>query len=220
MSHYRAAAFIDFDNTLITGDSQGLEIEYLFKRGMIPLRDLLPIVLANFLFKRSLLTADRMVRTCLRIYRGRPCRQPLSWADDLYREAIRPRLSPRMVSALREHRRRGDLLVVLSASLPHLIEPAAGDLGIENVLSTRLAQNEAGVLTGKTEGPVCVGRHKTDKAARLAADLGIDMQASYAYSDHHADMDLFKAVGHPVAVSPTRRLLRFARRYHWKVISI
>jgi len=219
MAYYRTAAFFDFDNTLITGDSQGLEIEYLFRRRLIPVTDLFPIVIANFLFKRNLLSADRMVRTCLRIYRGRPASQPLTWADDLYRVAIGPRLSHRMVAVVGEHRRKGHLPVVLSASLPHLIEPAARTLGIDHVLSTRLEQNGAGVFTGKTEGPVCVGRHKTDQAVRLAENLGIDMRVSYVYSDHHADLDLFRSVGHPVAVSPTRRLLRAARHHHWTVMS-
>ena len=66
----RIAAFFDFDNTLIHGDSQGLEIEFLFKRHEIGYRTLAPILIANFLFKRDLIRADRMVRTCLRIYRA------------------------------------------------------------------------------------------------------------------------------------------------------
>ena len=68
-------------------------------------------------------------------------------------------------------------------------------------------------------GPVCVGQDKADQAARLAHRLNVDLTASYVYSDHHADMQVFTAVGHPVAVSPPPRLRRAALRRHWQIIS-
>lgn len=215
----RTAAFFDLDNTLIHGDSQGLEIEFLVKRGQIAYRKLVPILIANFLFKRDLIRADRMVQTCLRIYRDLPTDRPATWIGELYREMIAPRLSAAMVDRVRAHRSRGHLPVILSASLQHLIEPVATDLGIAHILCTELEVDARGLFTGRPAGPVCVGQYKTNQAARLAQRLNIDLAASYAYSDHHADMQLFDAVGHPVVVSPTVRLRRTALRRHWKIIS-
>ncbi len=219
MVQNRIAAFFDFDNTLITGDSQGLEIDYLFKNRLVPFSNLIPIIIANFFFKRNLLSSENMVRVCLRIYRGRRADQPATWADDLYLATIRSRLSPRMMATVTKHRRKGHLPVILSASLPHLIKPAADGLEIEHVICTQLEANSAGVLTGRTKGPVCVGRQKATQAIRLAEKLGMNLKASYAYSDHHADIELFKVVGHPVAVSPTPKLLRYANRHNWKIMS-
>ena len=99
----KTAAFFDFDNTLIHGDSQGLEIEFLFKRGLIAFWTLVPILIANFLFKRDLIGADRMVRTCLRIYRGRPADRTTTWREDVYREMIAPRLSGTMADRVQAH---------------------------------------------------------------------------------------------------------------------
>ena len=109
--------------------------------------------------------------------------------------------------------------VILSASLRHLIEPLAADLGITHILSTELEVDDRGLFTGYAAGPVCVGQYKADQAARLAQKLNIDLAASYVYSDHHADMQLLNAVGHPVAVSPTPRLRETAQRRHWKIFS-
>ena len=219
MPRNRAVAFFDFDNTLIAGDSQGLEIEYLFKRRLIPVTQLIPIVTANFLFKRNLLSAEKMVRVCLRIYRGMRADQPATWAEDLYRTIIRARLVPLVLAAVRKHRREGHLPVILSASLPHLIASAARDLEIEQVICTRLEIDAEGLFTGKTDGPVCVGSQKAILARQFAEQLGMKLGSAYAYSDHHADIDLFKIVGHPVAVSPTPQLFRMANRYNWKIIS-
>jgi len=215
----RVAAFFDFDHTLIHGDSQGLEIEYLFRNGYLSPGRLVPIVIANFFFKRHLVRADQIVRVCLRIYRGRPIGQPKAWAPDLYATEIRPRLSDAMTTLVQTHRQAGHLPVILSASLRHLIEPAAGELGIQHVLCTRLESDAQGRYTGRTEGPVCVGRHKVRQAVRLAERLGVDLAASYGYTDHHADRQLLAAVGHPVAVSPTPRLRRCARQQNWRIIS-
>jgi len=213
------AAFFDFDNTLIHGDSQGLEIEFLVKRRQIAYRTLVPILIANFLFKRDLIRADRMVRTCLRIYRDLPADRPQTWIGALYREMIAPRLSAAMADRVRAHRNSGHLPVILSASLPHLIEPVEADLGIAHILCTELEVDARGRFTGRTAGPVCVGQYKADQAAHLAHKLNVDLAASYVYSDHHADLQLFNAVGHPVAVSPTPRLRHTAQRRHWEIIA-
>jgi putative phosphoserine phosphatase/1-acylglycerol-3-phosphate O-acyltransferase len=215
----QTAAFFDFDNTLIRGDSQGLEIEHLFRHRRLPLKTLIPIVTADFLFKRNLIRADQIVKICLRIYRGRTADQLATWVPALYAAEIRPRLSAAICSLVRTHRRAGHLPVILSASLGHLIEPVASELGIRHVVCTRLETNSRGLFTGRTDGPVCVGRHKAAQAIRLAEHQGIDLAASYVYTDHHADLPLLQAVGHPVAVSPTRRLRRTAEQQNWVMIA-
>ena len=54
--------------------------------------------------------------------------------------------------------------------------------------------------------------------AEAAAERdGIDLSASYAYSDSATDRPMLEAVGHPVAVNPDRELLRAARAKGWEV---
>jgi phosphoserine phosphatase len=52
----------------------------------------------------------------------------------------------------------------------------------------------------------------------LAAEDGIDLAASTAYSDSHTDLPFLEAVGHPVAVNPDRALRRVARDRRWPVL--
>jgi len=145
--------------------------------------------------------------------------RPAGWVGDLYREVMGRRLSTTMADLVRVHRKRGHLPVILSASLYHLIKPLATELGIVHILCTELEVDSGGLFTGRAAGPVCVGQYKADQAVRLAHRLNVDLAASYVYSDHHADMQLFTAVGHPVAVSPTPRLRWTALRRNWKIIS-
>jgi phosphoserine phosphatase len=52
----------------------------------------------------------------------------------------------------------------------------------------------------------------------LAADDGIDLAGSTAYSDSYSDVPFLEAVGHPVAANPDRKLRRIARERGWPVV--
>jgi hypothetical protein len=53
---------------------------------------------------------------------------------------------------------------------------------------------------------------------RVASFEGIDLSASYAYSDSATDIPFLEAVGHPVAVNPERELRIHAEENDWPVL--
>jgi hypothetical protein len=61
------------------------------------------------------------------------------------------------------------------------------------------------------------GPFKAEAMQALAVERGIDLSASYAYSDSYTDAPMLEAVGHPVAVNPDRVLLKLARERDWEV---
>ena len=46
----------------------------------------------------------------------------------------------------------------------------------------------------------------------IAEARGLDLDASWAYSDSESDLPMLRAVGHPVAVNPDRELALVAAR--------
>ncbi len=52
----------------------------------------------------------------------------------------------------------------------------------------------------------------------MARERGIDLAASYAYSDSESDLPMLRAVGHPVAVNPDAELERVAREEGWRIM--
>ena len=66
----RHAALFDFDNTLIDGDSQGLEVEYLRHRREISVGRLVYIALVYFLYKIKTAPKAALVSSCIGAYRG------------------------------------------------------------------------------------------------------------------------------------------------------
>ena len=51
-----------------------------------------------------------------------------------------------------------------------------------------------------------------------AADHGVDLSASSAYTDSRSDIELLEAVGHPFAVNPDRALRQAAKARGWPVL--
>ena len=65
-------------------------------------------------------------------------------------------------------------------------------------------------------GHVVHGGRKAEAVAQIAADRGIDLARSWAYSDSCQDTPLLESVGHPVAVNADRHLRRTARARGWE----
>jgi hypothetical protein len=59
---------------------------------------------------------------------------------------------------------------------------------------------------------------KVDAMRRVAAEDGIDLAESYAYSDSESDLPMLRAVGHPVAVNPDDALEKIARDEGWRIM--
>ena len=75
-----------------------------------------------------------------------------------------------------------------------------------------------GVYTGRSAGPFTYREGKATAIRELAAERGIDLSESYAYSDSESDLPMMRTVGHPVAVNPDGALERVAREEGWRIM--
>jgi len=115
---------------------------------------------------------------------------------------------------LREHVEAGRRLVLATTSPAPLVTPLAERLGFDHVVATRWAE-DATAYTGELDGAFLWNRAKRDGVVRLAEIEGIDLAASYAYSDSVYDVPLLKAVGSPVAINPDPQLSAIAGLNGW-----
>jgi HAD superfamily hydrolase (TIGR01490 family) len=214
----RIAAFFDFDKTLLQTDSGSLGFRFMWRRREVTPGFLARIALASLLYKRRLISPDSMGRIAIKHYRGRPIRQFLETAEEFYRDALEPNLSPAMLAKLEEHRAAGHYLVLLSASIDYYLRPVARELKFDELVCSRLLVTADGICTGRPDGPLVVGPHKLTAARALAQRENLDLAASYAYGDHASDLPLLEAFGHPVAVRPAPALRAAAEQHGWPII--
>ena len=213
------AAFFDFDETLLDVESGRLGIQWLWDRRLVPFGYILKILTANFLYKRRLLSDERMIKTMLTFYRKKRLADFQKGADDFYKSYLKPHLAPGILSQVRFHKEEGHLLVLISGSVRYLLEPVVRDLEFDHLLCTDLEVDKSGLMTGKPVDLVCVDHNKKILTLKLAQQLELDLEKSYAYGNHHSDLPLLETVGNPHAVEPNSVLEKIAHQRSWPILA-
>lgn len=101
-------------------------------------------------------------------FAGQPLARIESLANDFAQSVHATGLRADTVALLDEHRRRGDTVLLVSASFEVYLRPLAELLGADDVLAVRLEVGPDGILTGRLDGANCRG---PEKVRRLHAWL-------------------------------------------------
>jgi putative phosphoserine phosphatase/1-acylglycerol-3-phosphate O-acyltransferase len=104
--------------------------------------------------------------------------------------------------------------VIASSALTFQVEAAARDLGIDNILCTRMESRD-GVLTGFVDGPILWGDAKAEAVRDFAAERGIDLTRSFAYGNGAEDLAYLATVGNPRPLNPSDGLASAAEERGW-----
>jgi HAD superfamily hydrolase (TIGR01490 family) len=105
-------------------------------------------------------------------------------------------LRPDMVARLRWHQAEGHECVIASASVEAYVVPLARQLGVDQVVATRLDVGADGVLTGRLRGANCRGEEKLRRLAELLGSRPI----GWAYGDSVDDQAMLDRAAHPLVV--------------------
>jgi HAD superfamily hydrolase (TIGR01490 family) len=213
------AAFFDFDETLLDTKSGRLGIQWLRDRRLVPFGYILKVLVANLFYQRRLLSDKRMVEIMLTFYRKKRLVDFQKGVDDFYKAYLKPHLAPEILSRVQSHKKKGHLLVLISGSVRYLLEPVVKDLEFDHLLCTDLEVDKNGLMTGKPAGLVCVDHNKKKLTIKLAQQLELDLERSYAYGNHHSDLPLLETVGNPHVVEPDSILEKIAHQRSWPILN-
>jgi HAD superfamily hydrolase (TIGR01490 family) len=210
-----AAAFFDLDRTLIRRSS-ALALAPAFRAaGIISRRQLARAAAWQLLFAArgaSHAAVKRAAEDGLIVLRGFTPEELSSLVAGAMERVLRPLVYAESLDLVQRHRRRGEPVYIVSATLQEIVEAIADDLGLDGALGT-VCEVVDGKYTGRAIRPL----HAENKA-RCIRELDFDLDASTAYSDSHTDLPFLEAVGHPVAVNPDRALRRIAAARDWPVL--
>lgn len=220
MTRARGAAFFDLDRTLLAGAS-GEVISAAMRDVGILGRELPGQGLMFKLFNTigETLPSMLLTRQAVRLAKGKSQR-------DMQRAAVKAApelaemLQPLAAGLFEEHRRAGRRLVLATTTPYDMISPLADLLDLDDVVATRYVVDDQGNYTGDLDGHFVWNTGKRDAVAEWATANGVDLAASYAYSDSFYDSPLLSAVGHPVAVNPDPRLVLLAAVRRWPTITL
>jgi HAD superfamily hydrolase (TIGR01490 family) len=213
------AAFFDLDKTVIAKASMVAFGRPFYREGLITRRLLLRALYGQLVY--MYLGADearlaRMRDSVLALTKGWSQERVREIVEETLHDVVEPIVYDEALDLIREHRDAGRPVYIVSASPEEIVAPLARYLEVDGYLATRSSLDDEGRYTGSTE-LYCYGPQKATAMVELAAERGIDLSASYAYSDSATDIPMLECVGHSVAVNPDRELLRAAREHEWEV---
>ena len=209
-------AFFDFDGTLIAGYSAEAFVLDALRRRKIDPQTMVRSLLAgiDMHFRGGDVTA--LMEIAADVGKGRREEALLELGRRLFRERLAGTVYPEARALVKAHQRKGHTVALASSATNFQAGPLADDLGIENVLCTKLEVVD-GRLTGRVDGPVLWGRNKADAVGAFAAEAGVKLAESYAYANGDEDVEFLETVGRPRPLNPASGLARVAAERGWPV---
>jgi HAD superfamily hydrolase (TIGR01490 family) len=215
----RGAAFFDLDRTLMAGSSAYQFGRVAFKAGLINRRRLAADTWENVRFRMRGSTDEGMDAIKTRIFallEGVSVRDMQRLAPAVL-AGVLPRLYPKMLAIAYDHQDAGRPVFICTAASQEMAQLMATVLTLDGAVGTMFEAVD-GHYTGRGGGPFNYREGKAQAIRELAEREGIDLAASYAYSDSESDLPMLRLVGHPVAVNPDAELARVARAEGWQIL--
>lgn len=215
----QGAAFFDLDRTLLRGAS-GPVIGAALQQAGVTSRSIPGERLVYRLY--DLLGENRpsmeVTRRAVRFASGW-ARAQVQEAGEIAAEVLAATIQPFARPILEEHRAAGRPLVLATTTPYDLVKPLADALGFDAVVATRYGVQD-GHYDGTLDGEFVWGAGKLRAIQAWAADRGVDLAESWAYSDSFYDLPMLGAVRHPVVVNPDPRMHVMALVRRWPIVHL
>jgi HAD superfamily hydrolase (TIGR01490 family) len=214
-----AAAFFDLDKTLIEGSSAIHFGRAAYRQGLMTRTQLARDLWANVQFRLKGSTdegTDALRARILDAIAGTRVRDLERLGHEVL-AGVLPRVYPEVLGEAYQHQDVGRRVFIVTAASQEVADLMAHVLFFDGGIGTR-SEVEDGVYTGRPDGPFTYREGKAEAMRERAAEEGIDLAESYAYSDSESDLPMLRAVGHPVAVNPDRELEAVARADGWRIM--
>jgi len=210
----------DLDNTLLAGDSDYLWGVFLVEQGIVD-GDYYERENSRYYaeYKAGKLDIFEFLRFSLRPLRDNPPARLKQLREIFLREKIDPIIPDRSRRLIERHKKKGDELLIITATNAFVTAPIAQRLGVKHLIATEPEEIE-GHYTGNVAGEPCFREGKVIRLNRWLHENGMSLQDSWFYSDSHNDLPLLEKVDNPVAVDPDEILSEQARARGWPVISL
>ena len=111
---------------------------------------------------------------------------------------------------INQHKEQGHLVFFVSGSPEYLVSKMAERYKITDSIGTKYYVDENDRYTGEVKA-MWDSESKENAIKNFTEKYGIDLEKSYAYGDTNGDISMFRIVGNPIAINPTRELLKRIR---------
>ncbi|HZU73313.1 MAG TPA: HAD family hydrolase [Acidimicrobiales bacterium] len=215
----RGAAFFDLDKTVIARASMVAFGRPLYREGLISRTTIVRALYGQLVYLHLGASEQKLARirdSVLTLTKGWDREHIRRIVRETLEEVVEPISYAEALEAMEHHRQAGERVYLVSASPEEIVNPLTEYLAVDGAIASRPRVDDAGRYTGEMEF-YAYGPYKAEAMRDLAEREGIDLAASFAYTDSYTDLPMLEAVGHPVVVNPDRVLSKLARERGWDV---
>lgn len=215
----QAAAFFDLDRTLVAGSSGIYWARAAVDAGIISRRQMVRLIGANVKFRLRGSTdesTDAIRDRLSELVAGRDAMELRRMMPEVL-AGVLPRLYPQMLQIAYDHQDAGRKVYIATASSQIVAEMLSDVLGFDGGIGA-IPEIVDGRMTGRDSDVFPYREGKAQRITELAQREGIDLAASYGYSDSESDLPMLRLVGHAVAVNPDSELEAIAAEEGWDVM--
>ncbi|MBU1209167.1 MAG: HAD-IB family hydrolase [Proteobacteria bacterium] len=208
--------FFDMDRTLIATNSGVSFMRYSLRRGKTSRWKVFRSMLDYMCYRFDLLDMDKAYRDSLKLLVGVREEELIQFCQEWFEEVVRNFIYPQAFDFVRQHKARGETVVIISNATTYAVQPLAHHLEVGHILGTRLEVCK-GRFTGNYIEPLCFRSGKIFWAEKLICELGGEFNASTFYTDSITDLPLLERVKHPRIVNPDSKLRALAKKRGWPI---
>jgi len=212
-------ALFDLDNTLLADDSDFLWGCFLVEKGMV---DKTAYDDANKRFYEQYKQGTLDIHEFLAFSLKPLTQYPREILDDLHEEFmqkhIRPVMTKKGQNQIQQHRDKGDIIVIITATNSFVTGPIAKAFQADDLIATE-PEIIDDKYTGEVAGTPCFQQGKITRLNQWLENTSHDLENSTFYSDSHNDISLLELVTVPVAVDPDDELKAIAGERNWEIRS-
>jgi HAD superfamily hydrolase (TIGR01490 family) len=219
----KKAVFSDIDKTIIPNGSLNLVVRNFYKKKLIPKRLIISVLYWYSLYKMNWIKdfskvvtkSSQLLAPLLSSHNIEALNSMLKdWFENEVKMLIYPEIEQRIRSL---HEQSYEIFFVTST-----IEPIANlfrdYFGFGKVVATELQENN-GYYTAYPKGIPCHGKEKMERIIAITKSENLNLNQSYAFSDHISDLYMLRSVGFPVVVNPNPLLKLIAKKNKWEIIN-
>jgi HAD superfamily hydrolase (TIGR01490 family) len=208
--------FFDLDKTIISRNSGSIIVKQAYRRGIMNTRDLIQAIFQSYLYKFNLRDTKLIIKKMGKWVKGLRFEEIDELSREVVNEFLIETIRPEIIKIIKYHRDNNAMLGILSSAISSICFPVGRYLGIEEIICTMMETID-GILTGNPAGNFCFGDEKRIRLLAFCEKNNWDPAQVWYYSDSASDIPVFEVVGHPVCVSPDKKLVRVAREKGWEI---
>lgn len=217
-------ALFDLDNTLLPIDSDYSWVEFVKKLGWLE-DEALQAQNEHFYqqYLNQSLDIHAYIAYISAILQTQKVAHTLKARDQFMQEIIFPAITPQALQLVAKYQNNGYECILITATNDFVTLPIAAALGFKHLISTNLAYDGHGLLTGEIAGTPSFREGKVTRLEQWLSRKGKnweDVKESVFFSDSINDLPLLEKVHTPVATNPDDQLKKIAMQRNWEILEL